>query len=268
MPSQPAKPADDAARVTVSVNAGEFVFKQGDTGNELFIVQQGRVELLRTPANEGEPRQIEMLDVGDLFGEAVLLGAHVRETSARAETAAQLIRLDPDAIRQLIAEEPEIGVRLLRRLARRALERLEAEERALGTAAAEKARADSLAAAPRVKETRAPRPPVTGAPTLVHAETDTRIPLPRKLEVLVGRPDRSAGTVPDIDLSPFDAERTLSRQHARLVLTGAGVAVRVEAAARNGTFVNGRRVQPDTDLPLADGDRVRFGAVETVYRVL
>jgi CRP-like cAMP-binding protein len=268
MPTPPAKPADDAARAVLSVNAGDFVFKQGDTGKELFVVQQGRVELLRTPAGDGEPRQIEMLDVGDLFGEAVLLGAHVREASARADTAAQLIRLDSDVIRQLVAEEPEIGVRLLRRLARRALDRLEGEERALGAAAAEKARADRLAAAPRPKETRAPRPPVTGAPTLVHAGSDTRLPLPRKLEVLVGRPDRSAGTVPDVDLSPFDAERTLSRQHARLVLTPAGIAVRVEAAARNGTFVNGRRVQPETELLLADGDRVRFGAVETLYRLL
>jgi len=268
MPSQPAKPADDAARAVVSVNAGDFVFKQGDAGKELFLVQQGRVELLRALAEDGEPRQIEVLEVGDLFGEAVLVGAHVRETSARAETAAQLIRLDADVIRQLVAEEPEIGVRLLRRLARRALDRLEAEERAQIAAAAEKARADSLAAAPRVKETRAARPPVTGTATLVHTATDTRIPLPRKLEVLVGRPDRSAGTVPDVDLSPFDGERTLSRQHARLVLTPGGVAVRVETAARNGTFVNGRRVQPDTDLILADGDRVRFGAVETLYRLL
>ena len=112
------------------------------------------------------------------------------------------------------------------------------------------------------------KPAVSGTPTLIHAASDTRIPLPRKLEVLVGRPDRSAGTVPDIDLSAFDAERTLSRQHARLVLTPGGVAVRVEAAARNGTFVNGRRVQPDAELLLADGDRVRFGAVETQYRLL
>jgi pSer/pThr/pTyr-binding forkhead associated (FHA) protein len=102
----------------------------------------------------------------------------------------------------------------------------------------------------------------------VHHASGTRLALPKKAEISVGRPDKHAGSTPDIDLSPFDTERTLSRQHARFVVKGEDVFVREEASARNGTFVNGRRVQADTEVPVTDGDRVRFGAVDTVFRFL
>ena len=43
--------------------------------------------------------------------------------------------------------------------------------------------------------------------------------------------------------------------------------VREEMGTRNGTFVNGERVQTGVDVKLASGDRLRFGLVETVFEI-
>ncbi len=56
----------------------------------------------------------------------------------------------------------------------------------------------------------------------------------------------------------FDAEKDLdvSNRHAAIALQGERFVLR-DLSSRNGTFVNGRRVEQDTEL--ADGDTVRFG---------
>ena len=82
----------------------------------------------------------------------------------------------------------------------------------------------------------------------------------------VGRVDRSSGMKPQIDLTAFDTERTLSRRHARIIRRGSTYFVREETSSRNGTFVNGRRIEAAADVELHDGDDVRFGLVKTIFR--
>jgi len=83
----------------------------------------------------------------------------------------------------------------------------------------------------------------------------------------IGRVDRLYGYSPDIDLTLLDAQRTLSRRHARIVQKGADYFLHEEIGTRNGTFVNGERVQTGTDVQLASGDRVRFGMIETIFEI-
>lgn len=275
--TSPAAQADDVAARVVSVKAGEFLFRQGDAGSDMFIVQQGSLELLKTREGASEPRRVQVVDVGDVVGDLSLFTSQPRNVGARALAACQLLRVDEAALRQLIAEEPEIAVRLMRQLSIKAAERLESEDAALATgarAAAGSRRSAPASAsgativAPRPVVSPSAKPAAEGVPTLVHHGSGTKVALPKKPEILVGRPDKRAGSAPDVDLSPFDTERTLSRNHARLVVKADGVYVRDEPSARNGTFVNGQRVAPNADVRLADGDRVRFGAVDTIYRVL
>lgn len=56
----------------------------------------------------------------------------------------------------------------------------------------------------------------------------------------------------------------LSRRHARIVVS-AGQGTLEDLGSKNGTYVNGRRI--DTRSPLADGDEIRFGAVQATFRV-
>jgi len=59
----------------------------------------------------------------------------------------------------------------------------------------------------------------------------------------------------------------LSRRHARIVHRRGDYFVHEEIGTRNGTFVNGERVQTGTDVKLASGHRVRFGTTETMFEI-
>ncbi|NKB17503.1 MAG: FHA domain-containing protein, partial [Pseudanabaena sp. CRU_2_10] len=47
---------------------------------------------------------------------------------------------------------------------------------------------------------------------------------------------------------------------------GDAYVIRDSAGSRNGTFVNGRRLEGGIDVELRDGDEVRFGLVKTTFR--
>ncbi|WP_096701856.1 cyclic nucleotide-binding domain-containing protein [Magnetospirillum sp. 15-1] len=67
------------------VHKGGFVFKEGDTGDQAFIIQAGTVELLR-----GEMVFAE-LSANTIFGEMALIDGAPRMASARAKTETTLI---------------------------------------------------------------------------------------------------------------------------------------------------------------------------------
>jgi class 3 adenylate cyclase len=90
------------------------------------------------------------------------------------------------------------------------------------------------------------------------------IPLWRSVN-LVGREDPTTGALPDIDLTALDERRAVSRKHARLDYRK-GVVTVSDLGSTNGTFVNEQRLPVQEDRRLEDGDRVRFGRVELVYR--
>lgn len=67
------------------VHTGGFVFKEGDAGDQAFIIQAGTVELLK-----GET-VIAELCVNTIFGEMALIDGAPRMASARAKTETTLI---------------------------------------------------------------------------------------------------------------------------------------------------------------------------------
>jgi pSer/pThr/pTyr-binding forkhead associated (FHA) protein len=58
---------------------------------------------------------------------------------------------------------------------------------------------------------------------------------------------------------------TLSRRHARIVVTNGEAAVE-DLGSKNGTRVNGQRVRQP--VALKEGDRIQFGSVTMTYRTL
>ena len=119
---------DDLSRFLVTGKAGEFVFREGETSREMYIVQEGQVELIKKYA--GEERQVSTLEAGDFFGEWSLLEEVPREVSARGATDYRLLRIDQTTFHQIVREDPNIAVRMLRRLSQRLSERQAADMRA------------------------------------------------------------------------------------------------------------------------------------------
>ena len=80
------------AQFTRAVKKGEVIFKEGDLGTEMFILQEGQVEILKTL--QGVDEQLAVLEKGDFFGEMSLLEDLPRTASARAVSACKLIRIN------------------------------------------------------------------------------------------------------------------------------------------------------------------------------
>ena len=72
-------------------------------------------------------------------------------------------------------------------------------------------------------------------------------------ENVVGRDPECTLTVPS---------GLISRQHARIAVSGDGATLR-DLGSKNGTFVGGRRVEGE--VPLADGDEIRIGPALLVF---
>lgn len=240
---------DDPASFQQAVGEGDEIFGAGDGGTSLYIVQEGRIALVA--GDRGA--QVAVVEAGGVFGEEALAGGQPRAVSARALSAAKLIRLDRGSYDRIVGEAPHIAGLVARQLARRLVE----QSRAFAQAAPEPAAVPARPAAPVVPQ---------GDPVLIEAVSGTEFSLAGLAEATVGRPDRASGFVPEVDLTKLDVDRTLSRRHARLVRRGTAWFVREEAGTRNGTFVNGTRITTGTEVELQDGDAVQFGFVKTVVR--
>lgn len=96
--------------------AGDVIFQDGDSAKEAFLLQEGRVRLIkRVGAVE---RSLRMLRPGDLFGESALAGAP-RSSTAVAMSDGVALALDQATFQQIMASHPEVGGRVLHQLIRR-----------------------------------------------------------------------------------------------------------------------------------------------------
>jgi NTE family protein len=97
----------------VHVPAGEWILREGETADSLFIVRGGRVDVL----DEGPPAAlIRVLRRGDVLGELALLRAGTRSVSARARRDVELLELGRAEFEALIAQAPGFALGLTRSL--------------------------------------------------------------------------------------------------------------------------------------------------------
>ena len=93
------------------VRAGEWIVREGETADSMFIVRSGRVEVV----NERSPGAlIRILRRGDVLGELALLREGTRSASARASRDTELFELRRDAFEALIQEAPTFALGLTR----------------------------------------------------------------------------------------------------------------------------------------------------------
>ena len=81
------------------------------------------------------------------------------------------------------------------------------------------------------------------------------VEVPAGTSVLLGR-DPAESLV----AAAFDGCENVSRRHALITVDDAGRATIRDEGSTNGTFVNGDRLLPGTDVRLVDGDTIRLAA--------
>jgi ABC-type multidrug transport system ATPase subunit/CRP-like cAMP-binding protein len=119
----------------VAVGAGSTVVREGEPGEQFFLIEHGTLAVVRE--RHGEPHLLSRLGPGEYFGEMALLADGGRRTATvRAETAARLWSLSAGDFRELLAREPRARA-VLRRAARlrATLGALEVEQRNLAALA-------------------------------------------------------------------------------------------------------------------------------------
>ncbi len=85
---------------------GEFIIRQGDAGEELFIVAAGRVRVL--VQRDGADHEVAELDAGKFFGEMSLMTGAPRAASVQTKTECQVIVVGKTAFHQIIEQNPNV----------------------------------------------------------------------------------------------------------------------------------------------------------------
>ena len=97
--------------------AGEAIFREGEPATDAFLLQEGRVRLLKRVRLV--ERSLMVLKPGDLFGESALLDAAARNSTAVALTDGIALALDQATFRSLLINYPSVAVRVMEQLVRR-----------------------------------------------------------------------------------------------------------------------------------------------------
>jgi len=260
-PTTPAAPATKkgvSPQFTEEHAKGDFLFREGDLGTEMFILQEGQVEILKTV--NGIDEQLAVLDKGDFFGEMSLLEDLPRTASARAITDCKVIRINGATFDQMLRTKPEIAVRIMRKLSRRLRQTDQMLREALGAGDHDSMQAPEMPALEKPPSAAAMAPQ-----KLVHA-SGMEMHLSTSSETLIGRRDPVTGIHPDVDLTPVDTQRSTSRRHAKIYRRGGKFFVCEEIGTMNGTFVNGERVETGVPVEIKPGDEVQFGLVKLAFR--
>ncbi|MEM7356119.1 MAG: cyclic nucleotide-binding domain-containing protein [Acidobacteriota bacterium] len=248
------KSKQEAPSFSVEFKADEIIFEEGQLGTEMFIVQEGKVAILKR--FKESQQQLALLGQGDFFGEMSVLEDLPRTATARAASDCRLLEINGSTFDQMLRKNPEIAVRMMRKLSRRLRETDLRLREALGS---EESQAPEMPTADRVEERR------TGTEKLVHDSSSIEFFLSAGEETSVGRRDPVTGINPDIDLTPADSQRSISRRHSKIFRRDGRYYVREEIGTMNGTFVNGERVETGLPVEFKNGDEVRFGLVRTIF---
>ncbi|MDX1675799.1 MAG: SpoIIE family protein phosphatase [Longimicrobiales bacterium] len=114
-------PRSDLQRIAAllqprEVNAGEFLFREGDAGDKFYIVFGGAVEVLKERPL-GDHELLAVKRGGDAFGEMALLTEAPRSASVRAVEDTRLLSVAKSDFDRLLGGE-SLSVRLMQGLAR------------------------------------------------------------------------------------------------------------------------------------------------------
>lgn len=101
----------------IEVKKGDYIFRQGDKSKEMYIIQEGRVRIVREAGKTG--KTLSVLADGDFFGEMAMLNNRPRSASAVAITEVKLLAFDGAAFEKLVLENFGVALRLIRTLSER-----------------------------------------------------------------------------------------------------------------------------------------------------
>jgi CRP-like cAMP-binding protein len=238
------------AKFLTHFKSGSVLFHEGEDGDEMYIVQSGRVAI-KKKVKDGDA-VLAILEKGDFFGEMAILERLPRSATAEVVEDGDLIVISSEVFGDMIKANPEIAIRMLRKYSIRLRETNKQVEQALSKGTGASVEPHSEVVAPK------------GTAGTLQAEalcyfisvaSGNVFPV-FKSDALIGRYDSVTGMRPEVDLTAEDQSRNISRRHARVVIKDGKFYIAEEIGTMNGTFLNGKKLANGVITPVADGDEI------------
>jgi len=107
-----------ASMVEMDLARGQVVFSEGDSGDRLYVIVDGKIKL-GTSSSDGRESLLAILGPGEMFGELSLFDPGPRTATATALTETTLLGLGHDALGPWLNGRPGVAQALLKALSQR-----------------------------------------------------------------------------------------------------------------------------------------------------
>ncbi len=107
-----------ASMDSVKISKGSILFAEGDEGDHLYVIVEGKIKL-GTSSGDGRENLLSILGPGEMFGELSLFDPNPRTSTATAVTDAKLLSLGQTKLIPWLTENPRVSLNLLASLAQR-----------------------------------------------------------------------------------------------------------------------------------------------------
>jgi len=105
------------AKFGKQIPTGTVLFREGDRGEEMFILQSGKVKISKKI--RGVEKTLATLEKGEFFGEMAILNDKPRSASAETIEDCEMLVIDRKTFEVLLRSNVEIAIRFIKRLADR-----------------------------------------------------------------------------------------------------------------------------------------------------
>ncbi|GHV75505.1 Crp/Fnr family transcriptional regulator [Spirochaetia bacterium] len=105
------------SRFSRTFEAGEMIFSEFEPGDTFYLIQEGRVELVKVIGDV--EKTLDILQPSEMFGEMAILEDSPRSATAIALDKVQVLEFNRQNFDVLMAGNPQIALKLLKTFARR-----------------------------------------------------------------------------------------------------------------------------------------------------
>jgi CRP-like cAMP-binding protein len=96
---------------------GESLIRQGETGDCMYVIQEGEVEILME--QEGREVRLGIRGAGQIIGEMAIFEREVRSATARARGPVRALTVDKRTFLRRVQEDPSLAFRLVQMMSHR-----------------------------------------------------------------------------------------------------------------------------------------------------
>jgi CRP-like cAMP-binding protein len=109
--------AKKVARLGKKYSDGEIIVHQGETGNCMYVIQNGEVEVVAE--KNGRELRLRTLGPNDFFGEMALFEEETRSATIRSKGTARILTIDKKNFLGGIHEDPSLAFRIVQTMSHR-----------------------------------------------------------------------------------------------------------------------------------------------------